>query len=239
MKKLTLAASVALVLASGSAQAELFDRGGGLLYDDVLNITWLQDANYAKTSGYDADGLMTWTEANTWAANLTFHDSARNVDYSDWRLAANAPVGADWNYTFSYGGGTDRGYNITSPKNELAYMYHINLGLKSHFSTSGASQPDYGVFGNGTSGGQADVGPVLNLQSYYYWSGSAFAIDPEGYAWYFRPLDGMQTYVTQSNLLFGWAVRSGDVAAVPEPESYAMLLAGLGLLAGVARRKKR
>lgn len=30
-----------------------------------------------------------------------------------------------------------------------------------------------------------------------------------------------------------------NVAAVPEPETYAMLLAGLGLLGGMARRKKR
>jgi hypothetical protein len=29
-----------------------------------------------------------------------------------------------------------------------------------------------------------------------------------------------------------------DVAAVPEPETYAMLLAGLGLLGFAARRKK-
>ena len=29
-------------------------------YDTALNITWLADANYAKTSGYDADGLMNW-----------------------------------------------------------------------------------------------------------------------------------------------------------------------------------
>ena len=41
---------------SGAAQAALHDRGGGLVYDDVLNVTWLQDANYAQTSGYDADG---------------------------------------------------------------------------------------------------------------------------------------------------------------------------------------
>jgi hypothetical protein len=44
---------------SSITYAALWDRGGGLIYDDVLNITWLQDANYAKTSGYDADGRMT------------------------------------------------------------------------------------------------------------------------------------------------------------------------------------
>lgn len=33
-------------------------------FDTVLNITWLGDANYARTSGYDADGYMNWMAAN-------------------------------------------------------------------------------------------------------------------------------------------------------------------------------
>lgn len=52
----------ALITASGSAQASLIDRGGGLIYDSNLNVTWLQDANYAKTSGYHVSGAMTWSE---------------------------------------------------------------------------------------------------------------------------------------------------------------------------------
>lgn len=47
----------------GVANATLYDRGGGLIYDDVLNITWLQDANYA-------DGKMTWADADAWADGL-------------------------------------------------------------------------------------------------------------------------------------------------------------------------
>lgn len=54
-----------------SAEAALIERLGGLAYyDDVANLTWLADANYAQTTGYDADGLMTWAEANAWAAGL-------------------------------------------------------------------------------------------------------------------------------------------------------------------------
>ena len=34
-----------------SANAAPINRGGGLIYDDVLGITWLQDANYALTNG--------------------------------------------------------------------------------------------------------------------------------------------------------------------------------------------
>jgi hypothetical protein len=41
-----------------SAHAALVDRGGGMIYDDVLRITCLADASYAKTSGYDTDGKL-------------------------------------------------------------------------------------------------------------------------------------------------------------------------------------
>lgn len=36
-----------------------------------------------------------------------------------------------------------------------------------------------------------------------------------------------------------YAVKVTDVSPVPEPETYAMLLAGLGVLGGVARRSSR
>lgn len=63
MKKLLTLALLAGLGISGAAQATLTDCGGGLIYDDVLNITWLQDANYAQTSGYDANGRMEWSAA--------------------------------------------------------------------------------------------------------------------------------------------------------------------------------
>jgi hypothetical protein len=238
LSRVTLALATAGLLSSGVAQAALIDRGGGLLYDDVLNVTWLQDANYAKTSGYDADGQMGWTEANTWARGLNISRFA-GESLTGWRLAANTPVGARWNYDQSYDGSTDVSWNITSPHSELSYMYNVNLGLKGYYSPSRTIQPGWGIFRNDTYGGQADVGLVKNLQSYVYWSGMADGSNPASGAWRFHTLDGDQDYYTQSGDFYAWAVRPGDVAAVPEPETYAMLLAGLGLLgAGVKRRRR-
>lgn len=245
LRRVHLFALAGLVL-SGAAQAALHDRGGGLVYDDVLNVTWLGDANYAQTSGYDADGQMTWSEATTWAANLVYHDSVRNVDFSDWRLPTvvdTGSAGCDSAYS-----GTDCGYNVQTVSgstvySELAHMYYNNLGFKSYFSPTGAwPVADSGISGNGTWGSERDnLGPngaIDNLQSYEYWSGTAYAPNPATNAWYFSDF-GLQDWNGQGAQYSAWAVRDGDVAAaVPEPESYAMFLAGLGLVGGVARRRQ-
>jgi hypothetical protein len=238
-KVLTGVFVAALCVPVPQAQAGLVDRGGGMLYDTVLNVTWLQDANHAKTSGYDADGLMTWTQANTWANGLVYGG------YSDWRLARNSPVDgtqSGWNYNLSFNGTTDRGYNITSTFSELSYMYYVNLGLKGRYNPDGTVRSDSGVNGNGTFGGQKDVGLVKNLQNFIYWSGTAYGLYPADDAWLFNTSDfGGQGYFSQSNGIFAWAVRPGDVtvAAVPVPGSVALLAGGLALLGVVTRRRGR
>jgi hypothetical protein len=239
LKQMSLVLATAGLLTSGMAQAALHDRGGGLLYDDVLKVTWLQDANYAKTSGRDIDGLMNWTDANTWANSLNISRVA-GESLTGWRLAANTPVGEDWNYDYSTDGTADSGWNITSLRSELSYMYYVNLELKAPYSTSGADQPNFGIFSNATKGGQANVELVKNLQSGPYWSGTAYAPDPAGVAaWGFDTNYGSQFGYGQNDKFSAWAVLPGDVAPVPEPETYAMLLAGLGLLGVGAKRRRR
>jgi len=128
MSRMLISTAVALLIGSLTAQAELHDRGGGLIYDDVLNVTWLQDANYAYTSGHvPHPGRMTWPQAMDWAENLGYYDSVRNVTWTDWRLPKVAPVGADWNMTSSCDGTTDFGTNIRSPRSEVSYMFYVNL----------------------------------------------------------------------------------------------------------------
>lgn len=124
-----------------TVQATLIDRGGGLIYDDVLDVTWLQDANYAKTSRYNSDGLMYHGQATTWASNLSYFDSVRNVTYTDWRLPITEPVnGTAFNYNVSYNGSTDYGYNISeqatayagSTGSEMAFLFYNSLNNKGY-----------------------------------------------------------------------------------------------------------
>lgn len=58
----------------------LTDRGFGLIYDSERDITWLKDANYAKTLGRTPDGQMNWYDATAWVSRLSY----RGV--KGWRL---------------------------------------------------------------------------------------------------------------------------------------------------------
>jgi hypothetical protein len=247
-KKTVTLVFLASAVVTSTSQASLIDRGNGLLYDDVLNVTWLQDANYAHTSGYagaNSLGQMDWSTATTWATDLVYGG------YSDWRLASNSPVNGSsfsFNGYLAYDGSTDNGYNITGPHAELAYMYHVNLGLKGYFDTTRNVQSDFGIFGNGTyngvdntSWGQTNVKLVNNLQNYVYWSGSTYNPPYTYYALIFDTYNGSQSQDYKVNQLYAWAVRPGDVAASSVPVPAAVWLFGSGLigLASFTRRKNK
>lgn len=218
---------------TGNSQAALYDRGGGLLYDDVLNVTWLQDANYSKTTVYQGNiyGHMTWNQAQTWAENLVYYDSIRNVNYTDWRLPRMIDTGTPG--CNSSNNGTDCGQNVDTNSSELAHMFHVNLSLKSILSVTGTYQTDFGVFGNGNIGGQFNVGLVQNLQSSAYWIGTEYSLVPESFAWVFYTNYGSQYYLQKyaydnNGGTYAWALRDGDVAAtIPEPNIIYLFLAGL------------
>ncbi|GAB5450209.1 MAG: hypothetical protein Hals2KO_05370 [Halioglobus sp.] len=86
MKKVirTTLASVMLVWAN-VAYAGLIDIGDGLLYDDFLNVTWLQDANYMQSTGHP-DGRVSWDMANAFGENLEYFYAAQNILLTEWRL---------------------------------------------------------------------------------------------------------------------------------------------------------
>ncbi len=126
MKKMIRGLLAGLVaLAMGGAQGGLVNRGGGMIYDDVLNVTWLEDANYLSTqfdaSGGaigDADGFLSWYDAKSWADNLSYEV------YTDWRLPRVRPVnGISFQYFYARNdGSTDIGYNIGAPNSNGTYF---------------------------------------------------------------------------------------------------------------------
>jgi|GEM_PF-909321 len=225
MKKLFTTVTLLSVLLSTQGHAELINRGGGMIYDTILNITWMQDANYAKTSGYSRFGLMQFDEANAWANSLNFGG------YDDWRLPTLQDTGQP-GCDLSYSRGTDCGWNSQTYNentgevySELAYMFYDNLGnLASHDPVDG----DY--LGGEVDWGVTDTGPFLNLQNASYWTQLEYAPEHAYTAWGFDAYDGYQGANSKGNGLYAWAVRAGDVSVSQVPLPSALWLFGVSLL---------
>jgi len=216
-----------IVISSPSSSASLIDLGDGLIFDSDLEITWLQDASYAKTSGYDADGLMSWNEAVIWADTLVYGG------YDDWRLPAIFPLsGMSYNASGSFDGSTDHSYNIGldatlysgSTASELAHLYFQSLGNVSALNIDGSNNLSAPLHT-----GLANIGPFTNVVLNSYWSGNEFEGGGQQVAWQFQFSVGQQGSGSSYHEFSSWAVRGALSGGneVPEPNTLVIFMIGL------------
>lgn len=230
---LTLAAEAASVSGQGTWETTLHARdinNDGMIdawYDEVLDVTWLANANAGAGSNDASDGRMTWASANAWAAGLDV------FGVTGWRLPTvfdTDNAGCDFAYN-----GTDCGYNVqtgsaaTTVYSEMASMFYDTLGNKARFDTSGILQ---------TGSGLSNTGPFANLQSTGYWSRTEYLPNTSSYAWLFRASNGIQHDTFKGGHLYAWAVRYGDVSPVPLPAAAWLFASAFGLFGWIARNRK-
>ena len=154
----------------------------------------------------------------SWADGLVFGG------FDDWRLPAtifpDAGCSIDGTGDGSFGG-------LGCTRSEMGHLFYDEL-----LGTAGLSIL--------TSGDAMELAKFTNIQD-LCWSSTEFEINSPA-AWLFLFSFGFQDADFKSGRLAAWAVRDGDVRAVPVPT--AVLLFGSGLigligLIGIARRKGR
>lgn len=125
-------------------------------YDTRLNITWLDDANYANTSDFATDGgKMTWVESQAWIATL---NASNFLGVNTWRLPNALPVDEMEDLYFNTLGGTlspscTPASNCTLPTTAPFYDVHYFDYWTGTLQFGGAFAADWywggGYAGNG------------------------------------------------------------------------------------------
>lgn len=227
-----------------SAQAALLGRlpatPGGTdyqaYYDTILDITWLADANYAKTSGYHPTGYLTWDESVAFVDSL---NASAHLGATTWRLPFVLDVDADGcpGLTRLDRVGIDCGYNthLNGFRAEMSTMFYDTLGNPGFFDPADLSQRDTGEYG------LLFTGPFANLDGNgLYWYGQENVANM-AQAWYFGMPSGGQGPRGKNSTSPAWPVLDGDInlTVIPIPAAGWLFLSALGLAGWVRRRAGR
>lgn len=224
MKRRMLLLILAIVLGfSALAQASLiqigfafYDAGGpyirayGLIYDDDLELTWLDYTNDSAP----------WQSQMDWAASLN-NDPGAVVPgileyhfFPGYQLSMGA--GDVWRLPEA---GSSPGVGSDQTSSEMGHLYYTELR-------------------NVAGGPFNKTGPFIYLQSRVYFSGTSSDNPYPGAAWDFRTYSGYQGYSDKDDDFYALAVRSG-VAAVPISGSIWLLGSGLAGLVGWGKKRRR
>jgi hypothetical protein len=224
-----------------TAQASLFDRGNGLIYNDATQTTWVADANLFQTQAAGNNNLVTDIIA---ANNGVIHDTPDLYNSGTYTLSSadfsTSSGRMDWWGAQAYIGYLNKtdyaGYNnwalpstapeiagINTTGSQMGELFYNELGGVAIYGIDSTDNANYNLFTNFTNDSRG------------YWSGSELTSSPDR-AWMFLFDVGIQLARPKYDQRYAWIVRPGDVIAVPEPATFWLFSIGLMSLLGLRRR---
>jgi hypothetical protein len=254
--KLKHIALAALVATSGFANAAPMSTGsdgnGGLFFS-----IWDASGSYTRNLGMTIDSFAS-VIAGTGALDLSF---SADSTFTSFLSAADAAT-LKWNIVAGDNTGARRVVETystlpaTTVKNEIIRGVTTGTLSFSNFVNQALVSSDSATFAAGTSGYAGDAkkfgekaagllnfsnagtlanDSAANGMNIMLINGLATGTAASTYTPYLDGAESVKVYLDSSNTLHMSAI----TAAVPEPETYAMLLAGLGLMGAVARRRNK
>jgi hypothetical protein len=157
----------------------------------------------------------------TSSGTLTVYDSLQDIT---WTKDANLSGITSWDTAVAWANNLDyAGYTdwVLPTIDQLITQFSTNLGEARDSSIADSHNANYNLF--------------TNVQSYHYWSGSEYAPYPDSPAWLFDTRNGVAGLNFKGAQYYAWAVRPGDVSAVPVPG--AIWLFGSALLGFLGLRR--
>lgn len=218
-------------------------NGYEAIYDDVLNITWLADANLMASNSFGLElpastapqGMYSWFIAMDWIDAM---NNSNHLGYNQWRLPSASPVnGVNFQILpVSYDGSTDQAFNIGAP--DSAYPDHTGSELAHMFFRTLGNVAARDINGNAnsciTTTCLSNTDPFINLISEDYWTQTSY---DDNTALNFQMVNGAQNFPNKSGFdAYAWAVADGDpFAVVPLPATAWLFLSAVGGLISVTR----
>ena len=252
--KFKLIALAAVLAAAGSANAAPIDNGaagnGGLFFS-----IWDGANSYSRNLGFSINSFETGLAAAgdftaTFAADATFTSFLGTADLAalKWNVVATDNSGArrvletftapkplttkPSDSVRTLAGSTTTFVNSLNIKLAAANSATYAVGTEGY--AGGLAFADNGAGGlNFSNAGTFASNSYANGLSFMRINAPATTIAPSTYTPYLDGTASVKLYLDGNNAL------NIAVTAVPEPESFAMLLAGLGLMGAIARRRNK
>ncbi|MCE2448021.1 MAG: DUF1566 domain-containing protein [Candidatus Latescibacteria bacterium] len=253
-----LCTGLSTAISMPSAEADLLgrdldgiNRSVEAYYDTDLDVTWLKDANLAKSNNFGVSGInasnggMNWETAHEWVDAM---NASSYLGVSSWRLPNDLPINTvEYDLNFGVEGLTDGGYANTGPgggwvdadgnaASELGHLFYVTLGNLKNCEPGDAPAPDGGTrFGcvnleDLPGAGLVHTGPFMNFDPAFYWAAQEDPRDDGARGRGFNFRNGFRLALGKEiPRNRAWALVDGDVGvrvAVPSsvtPETWARL----------------